>query len=154
MARKKDLDAQVDLIAFISLLAVLVCSLLISSIWLQVGSLNVKQSVGAKSDKKENKKKIATAWVRISNKGLVRVHFQNASRWVPKSLRRKVIKPNKDGDLDTLPLTKFFQTIKEKAPRVESVFFKPSSETTYEMLIDAMDAVKGGGFQDLAVIPL
>ncbi len=152
-ARQKNLDAQVDLIAFISLLAVLICSLLISSIWLQVASINVKQSTGAKSDSSSNKKS-PVVWVRINNKGNVVIQFQNVTKEVPRSLRKKVIAPKKDGRLDAQVLGEFFKTLKQKAPKVKSVFFKPSSLTSYQMLIDAMDAVKGGGYQDLAVVPL
>ena len=49
MARnKKSLDSELNLIAFISLLSVLICSLLLTAIWIQIGSMDVKQAVGGR----------------------------------------------------------------------------------------------------------
>ncbi|MCB0394015.1 MAG: biopolymer transporter ExbD, partial [Bdellovibrionales bacterium] len=47
--KKKALDPEIDLIAFISLLSVCICFLLLTSIWVQIGSMNFKQSIGGAS---------------------------------------------------------------------------------------------------------
>lgn len=43
---KRSLDAELNLTSFIDLLSVCVCFLLVSAVWIQVGSVEVKQQAG------------------------------------------------------------------------------------------------------------
>lgn len=45
-SRRKSLDAEVNLVPFIDLLSMCICFLLMTAVWIQVGSLHVKQSHG------------------------------------------------------------------------------------------------------------
>lgn len=44
--RKRSLDAELNLVPFIDLLSMCICFLLMTAVWIQVGSLQVKQSHG------------------------------------------------------------------------------------------------------------
>jgi biopolymer transport protein ExbD len=44
--RKKSLDAEVNLVPFIDLLSMCICFLLMTAVWMEVGSVNVKQMLG------------------------------------------------------------------------------------------------------------
>ena len=46
---KKHLDFELNLIPCIDLLSVCICFLLLTAVWLQVGSLSVKQAIGGQS---------------------------------------------------------------------------------------------------------
>ncbi len=52
---KRDLDAQLNLTPFIDLLSTCVCFLLVTAVWIQIGTVEIKQSLGteAAADKKE-----------------------------------------------------------------------------------------------------
>ena len=52
---KRDLDAQLNLTPFIDLLSTCVCFLLVTAVWMQIGTVEIKQSLGteAAADKKE-----------------------------------------------------------------------------------------------------
>jgi biopolymer transport protein ExbD len=47
---KRGLNPEVNLVPFIDLLSVCICFLLISAVWLNVGSLQVKQALGTAAD--------------------------------------------------------------------------------------------------------
>ena len=47
--RKKSLDAEINLVPFIDLLSMCICFLLMTAVWIQVGSLQVKQSHGTEA---------------------------------------------------------------------------------------------------------
>lgn len=53
---KKDLDVQLNLTPFIDLLSTCVCFLLITAVWIEIGTVEVKQSHGteAAAEKKES----------------------------------------------------------------------------------------------------
>ena len=52
---KRDLDAQLNLTPFIDLLSTCVCFLLVTAVWIQIGTVEIKQSLGteAEATKKE-----------------------------------------------------------------------------------------------------
>lgn len=52
---KRDLDAQLNLTPFIDLLSTCVCFLLVTAVWIQIGTVEIKQSLGteATADKKD-----------------------------------------------------------------------------------------------------
>jgi len=60
---KKSLDNEINLIAFISLLSVLICSLLLTAVWIQIGSLNIKQAVGGQA--RAGQKNPPAVWAHI-----------------------------------------------------------------------------------------
>lgn len=43
---KKHLDFEINLIPCIDLLSVCICFLLLTAVWLNIGSMNVKQAIG------------------------------------------------------------------------------------------------------------
>ncbi len=55
LGAKKELDAQLNLTPFIDLLSTCVCFLLITAVWIEIGTVEVKQSHGteAAAEKKE-----------------------------------------------------------------------------------------------------
>ncbi len=55
LGQKKELDAQLNLTPFIDLLSTCVCFLLITAVWIEIGTVEVKQSHGtaAQEEKKE-----------------------------------------------------------------------------------------------------
>lgn len=56
LGTKKELDAQLNLTPFIDLLSTCVCFLLITAVWIEIGTVEVKQSHGteAAAEKKES----------------------------------------------------------------------------------------------------
>ena len=56
LGTKKELDAQLNLTPFIDLLSTCVCFLLITAVWIEIGTVEVKQSHGteAAAQKKES----------------------------------------------------------------------------------------------------
>lgn len=56
IGQKKELDAQLNLTPFIDLLSTCVCFLLITAVWIEIGTVEVKQSHGSanSNEKKES----------------------------------------------------------------------------------------------------
>ena len=50
---KKALDAQINLVPFIDLMAVTICFLIMTAVWTQIGRLQVSQSGGPASEEQE-----------------------------------------------------------------------------------------------------
>ncbi len=150
MKGKKNLDTEVNLIAFISLLSVLICSLLLSVIWVQIGSLNIKQAVGGQSSK--DKEKVPVVWVDMLKKGGLQLKLQDAPR-APKVLKRISVQ-GLDGKIDFDALGEKIVQIQKALPKLKMALIRPQAKSDYEEVIGLMDQFKKAGINDLGLNPL
>lgn len=147
---KKVLDFEVNLIPFIDLLSVSICFLLITAVWLNVGSMNVKQAVGGQA--KEDTKKTPQVWVRMTVKGDLDLDVQQSSL-VPAALRKLRV-AQVGGKVDWAGFEKALVSLKQVEPSLNTGLIQPTASTSYEDIIDAMDRLKKNGMTDLGVSPL
>lgn len=147
---KKDLDFELNLIPFIDLLSVCICFLLLTAVWIQIGSMDVKQAVGGQAAAETTKK--PTLWVNLTSAGDLVLDVQDAPR-VPAKLRKGQIK-NVDGKPNLEQLHTWISAMKEVEPTLATALIQPKAETAYELIIDVMDRLKQNGVIDLGVVPL
>jgi biopolymer transport protein ExbD len=147
---KKNLDFEVNLIPFIDLLSVSICFLLITAVWLNVGSMNVKQAVGGQAQ--EDTKKSPLVWIRMTAAGDLDLEVQQSSL-VPATLRKfRVSQVNKLPNWDGFE--KALVSLKQVEPSLNTGLIQPTASTSYEDIIDVMDKLKKNGMTDLGVSPL
>ncbi len=149
MKRKKHLDFELNLIPFIDLLSTCICFLLITAVWMQIGSLNVKQAVGGQPASETEKK--PTAWIFMEKDGSVVFDVRDSSL---KAELRKSTVPAKEGKLDLETVTKLAADLRMVEPSLKTALIQPKAETSYEDIVDLMDTVKKAGLGDLGVVPL
>lgn len=152
MAQKKnkDLDSEINLIPFISLLSVLICSLLLTAIWIQIGSMEVKQAVGGQPADETEKK--PSVWAFLSTDGSVVFQLQDAPRVSRSLLKAKV--EGKEGKIDKEAIKGHVQALQKSIPDLTTALIQPKKETVYEDIIALMDHLKSAGMADLGVAPL
>ncbi len=147
---KKTLDFEVNLIPFIDLLSVSICFLLITAVWLNVGSMNVKQAVGGQA--KEDTQKSPLVWVRMTVAGDLDLEVQESSL-VPKAMRKLRI-PKLDNKVNWDSFEKAVASLKQVEPGLNTGLIQPTASTAYEDIIDLMDKLRKNGMSDLGVSPL
>ena len=150
MKHKKHLDFELNLIPFIDLLSTCICFLLITAVWMQIGSLNVKQAVGGQPAAETEKK--PTAWISMEKDGSVTFDVKDSQAL--KIELRKTTVPAKDGKLDLDLVNKLAADLRLVEPSLRTALIQPKAETSYEDIIDLMDTVKKAGLGDLGVVPL
>lgn len=149
MRHKRHLDAELNLIPFIDLLSVCICFLLLTAVWIQVGSLNVKQAVGGQSVAETAKK--PTMWVFLGAKGEVTLDVRDSR--VKSGLAKSKIM-GKDEKPDYEALNSLLAKIKEQEPMLATALIQPTAQSFYEDIIELMDQFKKSGISDLGVSPL
>lgn len=147
---KKDQDVEIDLIAFISLLSVCICFLLLTSIWVQISSMNFKQAVGgaAVADSKPEPQ----VWIKIFNDGKLVFNVENAK--LSRKLKSKTIQWKSGEQKNPSLISEFSRVLKDNIPEIRTALLQPSSNTTYEDIVMVMDAIRTEGFSDLGIAPL
>lgn len=147
--RKKGLDFEINLIPFIDLLSTCICFLLLTAVWVNVASMNVKQAVGGQSAETGAKK--PTMWVMLGQGGDVTLDVRDSK--VPARMAKLTI-AGRGGKPNLEQLGSAVQQIKTAEPRLTTALIQPQAASVYEDIIDLMDSIKQVGVIDLGVAPL
>ena len=147
---KKDGNTELDLVAFISLLSVCICFLLLTTIWIQIGSMNVKQSVGAGTP---SGKPQPTLMVSFDKSGGLKLQVENATKLLSRKERVQMFKPSSMEDLSTEVASRL-KSIRSKVTTLDTALVQPVKQTNFESIITVMDSLRESGMSDLGVSPL
>lgn len=150
--RRRSLDAEVNLVPFIDLLSMCICFLLMTAVWTQLGSVQVKQANGSEAaatspaktvdlDLKLNSASEATLLVKRSGK-------------VSKQMK---VSGKTESELSSR-LSSELQTVKNDLQReglkVTAVMLTPNQGVPYGQLISLMDAFRKNEMVNIGVIPV
>lgn len=147
---KKHLDFELNLIPCIDLLSVCICFLLLTAVWLQVGSLNVKQAIGGQPAAQAEK--TPELWVAIGAEGDLTLNVKQSAK-VP-GAKRSIALKGVSGQMDVASLNKTVTELKTMEPELKMVLIQPQLQTEYDQIIGLMDEFKKVGLTDLGVVPL
>lgn len=146
----KHLDFELNLVPFIDLLSVCICFLLLTAVWLNVGTMNVKQAVGGQPAVETEKKPLL--WVFLSENGDLNLEARDASK-MPVALRKLKVAAV-DGKFNATQLEEIVNQMKQAEPELRTALIQPQAQSSYESIIDLMDQFKKAGLGDLGVVPL
>lgn len=147
----KHLDFEINLVPFIDLLSVCICFLLLTAVWLNVGTMNVKQAVGGQPASETERK--PTLWVFMGEGGEISLDVREASA-LPAGLRKLTLAAAAGGKVDAEGLEKILERMKAAEPALRTALIQPKAQTSYELIIELMDQFKKSGLNDLGVVPL
>lgn len=152
-SKRKPLDFEVNLIPFIDLLSACICFLLLSAVWIQVGSLNVKQAVGGQSAAETVK--VPAVWAQMQPNGNVLLKFQDFPNTIIKQIgQQAIVKSTTDGEINYEALDAQIAAIVAAVPDLKTGLVMPRGESEYEKVIFLMDHLKKQGLTNLGVSPL
>lgn len=146
----KHLDFEINLIPCIDLLSVCICFLLLTAVWLNVGSMNVKQAVGGQAVSETEKK--PTLWVMMGNNGDINLNIRDSGK-IPANLTKLRV-AGAQGKSNTEELNKVLEQIMTAEPGLKTALIQPQAVSAYEDIITLMDEFKKKGLIDLGVVPL
>ncbi len=147
---KKHLDFEINLIPFIDLLSACICFLLLTAVWVQVGSMDVKQAVGGQPASETPKK--PTLWVNMGVDGELTLNVQDSQK-VPKKFQKLALK-GLEGKMNFSELETALTELKGLEPELRTALIQPAAGSVYEDMIALMDGCKKQGLVDLGVAPL
>ena len=152
---KRSLNVDVNLVPFIDLLSVLICFLLIAAVWLQLGSVSVKQAYGTGgSDEKTDKYEVL---VTLINAESMTVDLMQSGK-KRSSVMVKIPQDQKLFDVFSPELHNMIRNASGNSEvpfseLVESAMITPAKAAPYSQLISVMDVLRKSGIVNLAVNP-
>lgn len=142
---KKDLNFELNLIPVFDILSVCICFLLMTVVWVHVGSMNVSQAIGGQSAAET--KKSPTVWATIKESGATEFTFRNME---------KPLKPmrinGKNGRIDIAMAERVVKSLENRG--LEIALVMPSKNTKYNDVIQLMDLMKSQNLKDVGLAPL
>lgn len=147
---KKDLNRELDLVAFISMLSMCICFLLVTTIWIQIGVVNVKQAVGGQPAEGEPKPEM---WVVFSPEGELSFELRHSPAQVAQKYSNSKI-AGVQGRPDYTALGGFLEKLTVDHKALSVALIRPSEKTPFQDIIELMDVFRQKGIGDLGVTPL
>lgn len=148
---KKNLNVELNLMPVFDVLAVCICFLLMTVVWIQVGMIKTSQSMGGQSQSET--KTAPSIWVTIDEKSNVEMSFKNLNEQTRKAISKTDLTfRSQSGQVAIERINSYVQTLKEKG--FETVLVVPASNTSYASIIEIMDSFKQAGLLNIGITPL
>ncbi len=154
---KKSLDADINLVPFIDLLSVCICFLLMTAVWIQVGSMEVKQAQGTEAQSNESGMELSLSFT--SPTGL-QAQLKKGGRVVRSNLFQGTtvaeLRDRLEVGLPGLVLGAEAQsnTHEGLGHAVASARVTPKAGVSYGDLIGVMDVLRKHRIVNLGVVPV
>ena len=148
---RKELNNELNLTPFIDLLSTMVCFLLISAVWVQIGSLEIKQSYGtiASSTPKVNFEMDLVFDSEKSSQILVK---RNGRRF--KKIRAKGENFHEMKSKLEESLEKFFNQKKSHPIKVSTLMVTTKPSVLYGQLVEILDIFRKQSISNIGIIPV
>ncbi len=144
---RKSLDFDLNLLPFISVLAVCISFLLITSVWMKVGTFNLNQAFGT-DGAGPNVKNPPSLWVKMENDGSMELKV-NALNRLPARLRETRI-----GASNWYAVESYAHALKAVAPGLSIALILPAPDSSYDSIVTVMDHLKKQNFSQIGIAPL
>ena len=149
LGSKKELNADLNLTPFIDLLSTCVCFLLITAVWIEIGTVEIKQSHGTEAS--PSKKITFDLDLVYQNSTLMKLNLKKNGKRVQsiKVVGRDAISFQQN--LNQLIKDKIL-TYKNKIVEITSATITPRSSVNYGHLIETLDTLRGNNIINIGVL--
>jgi len=146
---KRELDFELNLIPAIDLLSTCICFLLLTAVWINLGSLKLEQGTGEANASGGNNP--PSLWIEVAPSGSLTL----STRDLPKGehgLQGSVLAPT-NGKVDRTKLDQAIELIQKKMPSIVTVIVRPKLRVAYGEVITVIDSLKAAKVKDVGIAP-
>ena len=143
---KKPLDAAINLVPFIDLMAVTISFLIMTAVWTQIGRLQVSQAGGPSAeDTPAAETKTVQLTLAITPEELRLTADQSTFEPIP-------LTRDSNNKLDLAKLTERFKQLKEQFPDQSAITLQTDDKVRYDVLVRIIDECLGSGLPQVSVM--
>jgi biopolymer transport protein ExbD len=147
---RKELNFELDLLPVISMMSVCICFLLLTAVWTQVGSLEIKQGLGQEQTRENSS--APSLWITMSDRGAVTLTAMDSVS-IPKKLRAMSFTIGKTTESWSQMLNHAVE-LKGIDPGLKTALIMASPQVNYGDVIKVMDRLKTIGIGEIGFAPL
>ncbi len=147
---KRKGDFELNLVPFIDILSTCICFLLMTTMWVNLKGLNMKQAVGSETDPKTAEAPLIEA--EFSDKGDVFFRLKNVPK-VSKTLFNFSV-GQIAGKPDWPKVREYILAAKSEAPTLKAAIILPKAGSKYENLMELMGLFKEQELVQVGIAPI
>jgi len=141
---------ELNLVPFIDVLSTCICFLLVTTVFMNLGSFHVNQAIGSPSASSE--KKIGTVTVSLGSKGDIRFEIKDVPGY---SGKNNIVTIHGDrGQVAFAQTDLFLQSFHERAKDVKTAMILPNPMSRYDDIIQLMAQLKKNSLDSIGIAPL
>lgn len=149
--RRKGLNFELNLVPFIDVLSTCICFLLVTAVFVNLGSFHVNQAVGTEKNE-EQKKSNGNVTVSLGGHGDVRFEAKDVRglRGLPAMITISGV----NGRPDMPRIQQWIGSFASQQPEVKTVLIMPNPSSKYDDLIQLMAQFKKAAMDQIGIAPL
>lgn len=145
---RRNMNFDLNLVPFIDVLSTCICFLLITAVFMQLGTVNVRQALGDGVEKSSQQS--ATMWLKLGEEGSVQFSVKN----VKASRASEFVVRSQGSQPDWNRINQSIKIVKQTYPALQTALILPAAQSRYADLIKLMDSVKKGEVSQVGIAPL
>ncbi len=142
---KKDLNFELNLMPVFDILAVCICFLLMTVVWVEVKALETQQSIGGQSLAETTQS--SSFWLTLDEANNISFTVKST-----KNSDKQYSITNLRGQLDIKKVASMILSVKNE--KVVTAHILPTKNTKYDQVIQLMDVLKQNGVKDIGLSPI
>lgn len=149
--RKKNMNFELNLVPFIDVLSTCICFLLVTAVFINLGSFHVNQAIGSEKSNKEDKAK-GSVTVSFGGQGDIRFEIKDVPG-ISGSASVVTIKGD-NGQVDFKRSETFIASFADRYADVKTVLLMPNPYSKYDDLVQMMSQFKKSKMDQIGIAPL
>ena len=144
---KRQMNFELNLIPFIDVLSTCICFLLVTAIFINLGSFNVNQAVGSESTQSKEKPQGSVS-VSLGDNGAIRFEVKDVKGQGSMTLE------GSQGRVDFARTASWIKSFAARFTAVKTVLILPNPKSKYDDLIQLMAQFKASQMDQIGIAPL
>ncbi len=145
---EKSLDFDINILPILDILSVLICFLLLTAVWVQIGTLDTRQAIGDNSV--AGAKNPPSLWITVNPQGTVQLSLRDLPN--AKTHEEEIKATGKA--INWSVLEQKLQALRSKFPDLKTGVVRPEAQASYGDVIRIMDKLKQAQFEGVGLSPL
>lgn len=147
--RKKNMNFELNLVPFIDVLSTCICFLLVTAVFINLGSFHVSQAVGS-AKQNESEKPKGSVTVSFGGQGDVRFETKD----IPGSKGSMTTVKGEGGKVNFKRTEEWIRAFASQNVEVKTVLLMPNPYSKYDDLIQMMSQFKKSQMDQIGIAPL
>ncbi len=149
MSQDKELNFELNILPILDILSVLICFLLLTAVWIQIGTLDTRQAIGDNST--AGQKNPPSLWITVNTQGTVQLSMRDLPN---KKTYEENIQASGRAIVNWALLEQKLQSLRSQWPELKTGIVRPEAQASYGDVIRIMDKLKQFQFEGVGLSPL
>lgn len=149
---KKELNFEINILPILDILSVLICFLLLTAVWTQIGTLDTRQALGDNSV--AGAKNPPSLWIELAANGNLKFSLRDVVKNPSLKFKSETVISSQAKGINWLGFDQALNDIRVQIPELKTVVITPEAQTNYGDVIKIMDQLKQKQLTDIGLSPL